>query len=72
MILGCDPTTPSTDHSREYVPVLAYGPGARGGVNLGVRNTLAHMGQTIAENLGLTLENGTSFSSSILPQKLVA
>jgi phosphopentomutase len=58
---GCDPTTPSTDHSREYVPVLAFGPGARRGVNLGTRASLADMGQTIAENFGARLANGASF-----------
>src|SRR5271155_4360983 len=51
---GCDPdpVNPTTDHSREYVPILAYSPGATAGVNLGVRQTLADMGQTIAENFG--------------------
>src|SRR5262249_30726003 len=44
---GCDPTTPSTDHSREYVPVLAYGKNATRGVNLGVRATLSDIGQTV-------------------------
>jgi phosphopentomutase len=65
---GCDPATPSTDHSREYVPVLAYSPGARGGpdfvgagVDLGTRRSLADMGQTIAENFGVRLAFGTSF-----------
>ena len=60
---GCDPTTPSTDHSREYVPVLAYGSGTPrcGGVNLGTRSTLADIGQTVAENFGTGLEHGTSF-----------
>ncbi len=62
---GCDPTTPSTDHSREYVPVLAFGPGARRGVNLGTRASLADMGQTIAENFGARIENGASFLTSI-------
>ena len=65
---GCDPTTPSTDHSREYVPVLAYGPRARPGVNLGVRKTLADLGQTVAENFGLSLQYGLSFLGSILPE----
>jgi phosphopentomutase len=64
---GCDPTTPSTDHSREYVPVLASGPGARRGVNLGTRASLADMGQTIAENFGARLVNGSSFLTSIKP-----
>jgi len=62
---GCDPTTPSTDHSREYVPVLAFGPGARRGVNLGTRASLADMGQTIAENFGARIENGASFLDAV-------
>ena len=45
---GCDPTTPSTDHSREYVPLLVYG--GTSGVNLGTRATLSDIGQTVAEN----------------------
>jgi phosphopentomutase len=62
---GCDPTTPSTDHSREYVPVLASGPGARRGVNLGTRASLADMGQTIAENFGARLAHGASFLDAV-------
>jgi phosphopentomutase len=58
---GCDPITPSTDHSREYVPVLACGPAIVGGADLGVRSTLADIGQTIAENFGFALPVGTSF-----------
>ena len=61
---GCDPdpVNPTTDHSRESVPILAYSPGTRpGGVNLGVRSTLADMGQTIAENFGAKIPHGTSF-----------
>lgn len=46
---GCDPTTPSTDHSREYVPLLVYGKSIKEGVNLGTRKTFADIGQTIAE-----------------------
>jgi phosphopentomutase len=61
---GCDPTTASTDHSREYVPVLAFGPGVRPGVNLGLRTSLSDLGQTVAENFGVSIEQGTSF----LPQ----
>jgi phosphopentomutase len=57
---GCDPTTPSTDHSREYVPLLAYAPGALG-VPLGTRPTLADIGQTVAENFGARLAAGESF-----------
>lgn len=62
---GCDPTTPSTDHSREYVPVLMYGKGARA-VNLGSRATLADIGQTIADNFGTRIAVGTT----ALPQLL--
>jgi phosphopentomutase len=58
---GCDPLGPSTDHSREYVPILATGPRAVPGVNLGTRATLADIGQTIAEVFGLRLATGTSF-----------
>jgi phosphopentomutase len=59
---GCDPDPrwATTDHSREYVPILAYSPG-RAGVNLGIRQTLADMGQTIAENFGTTIPHGISF-----------
>lgn len=48
---GCDPTTPSTDHSREYVPVLVYGKSILAGINLGTRRCFADLGQTIAEYL---------------------
>jgi len=64
---GCDPdpVNPTTDHSREYVPILAYSPRMRAGVNLGVRATLADMGQTVAENFGKTIPHGTSFLNSL-------
>jgi len=64
---GCDPDdcSPSTDHSREYVPILAHSPGGRRGINLGVRPTLADMGQTVAENFGGSIPHGTSFLSQI-------
>ena len=60
---GCDPDPrwATTDHSREYVPILAYSPASGAGVNLGVRETLADMGQTIAENFGATIPHGKSF-----------
>ncbi|HEU0007460.1 MAG TPA: phosphopentomutase, partial [Terriglobia bacterium] len=58
---GCDPVTPSTDHSREYVPVLAFGPAVAKGVDLGTRASLADAGQTVAENFGLRLRHGKSF-----------
>jgi phosphopentomutase len=62
---GCDPTTPSTDHSREYVPLLAYGRHVRSGVNLGVRTTLSDIGQTVAENFGTQIARGTSFLAEL-------
>ena len=58
---GCDPVTPSTDHSREYVPLLAFGSGVAKGTELGTRASLADAGQTIAENFGLHLQRGNSF-----------
>lgn len=97
---GCDPdpVNPTTDHSREYVPILAYSPGSTnlpigdskrpvilsetpgrageaknlslsvgraGGGNLGVRQTLADMGQTVAANFGALIPHGTSFLGQI-------
>ena len=60
---GCDPDPrwETTDHSREYVPILAYSPGVAGGVALGTRATLADMGQSVAENFGGRIPHGTSF-----------
>ena len=60
---GCDPDPrwETTDHSREYVPILAYSPGVTGGVALGTRATLADMGQSVAENFGGKIAHGTSF-----------
>ena len=64
---GNDPTTPSTDHAREYVPVFLAGPAVRPGVDIGTRKTLADLGQTIAEVFGIgPLEHGSSFLASIL------
>jgi phosphopentomutase len=58
---GNDPTTPGTDHTRERVPLLAFGPGVRTG-SLGTRDSFCDLGQTIAQGLGLTpLARGTSF-----------
>ncbi len=60
---GCDPdpVNPTTDHSREYVPIISYTPRVSDGRNLGTRSTLADMGQTVAENFGGTIPHGTSF-----------
>jgi phosphopentomutase len=64
---GNDPTTPSTDHSREHVPVLLAGAGVKSGVDLGTRATFADLGQTLAEVFGVgRLAHGTSFLSEIL------
>lgn len=62
---GNDPTTPSTDHSRERVPLLVYGPGVRA-VPLGERSTFADIGQTVAEFLGAApLDSGRSFLGDV-------
>lgn len=66
---GCDPTTPSTDHSREYVPVLAFGDRVPAATALGTRASLADIGQTIAENFGTQTHGGTSFLREILDQR---
>jgi phosphopentomutase len=63
---GCDPTVPGTDHTREYVPLLAFGPNARAGVNLGLRGSLSDTGQTVAENFGASIAHGESFLPQIL------
>ena len=63
---GCDPTTPSTDHSREYVPLLVFGKAVLPGVNLGTRATFADLGATVAEALGAGMTvNGRSFLADI-------
>ena len=64
---GNDPTTPSTDHSREHVPLLVSGPRVRSDVDLGTRRTFADLGQTLAENFGVgPLAHGTSFLGSLV------
>ena len=64
---GNDPTTPSTDHSREHVPVLLYGAAVKAGTDIGTRTTFADLGQTLAELFGVgPLERGTSFLAEIL------
>ena len=64
---GCDPDPrwATTDHSREYVPILAYTPANQHGASLGVRETLADMGQTIAENFGGAIPHGKSFLAEL-------
>ena len=63
---GNDPTTPSTDHSREHVPLLVTGPAVKAGVRLGTRTTFADLGQTIADNFGVgRMKNGESFLNDL-------
>jgi phosphopentomutase len=64
---GCDPTTPSTDHSREYVPLIVYGKNIKLGVNLGIRKSFADVGKTISEILNIEADiKGESFAKLIL------
>ena len=70
---GIDPTTPSTDHSRELVPLLVYGPSLRTGVDLGLRRTFADLAATLAEvfsisSPGADVETGTSFWPRVAPR----
>jgi Phosphopentomutase len=62
---GNDPTFPGTDHTREYAPLLVYGKNARVGIDLGTRESLADIGQTIAHNFDLRLSVGKSFLDRI-------
>jgi phosphopentomutase len=62
---GCDPATPSTDHSREYIPLLCYGKNIKP-VNLGIMQTFADIGKTIDDMFGINSEiEGTSFLQKI-------
>lgn len=65
---GCDPTTPSTDHSRERVPLLVYGSRVKSGIPLGMRESFADLGQTIAEYLEVKADklHGNSFLQEII------
>lgn len=64
---GCDPTTPSTDHSREYVPLIVYGKNIKSSVNLGIRKSFADVGKTISEILNIEADiKGESFAKLIL------
>ena len=65
---GCDPATPSTDHSREYTPMIAYGERLKKGVNLGTRDSFADIGSTVLEWFGLSSDAiyGTSFLKEIV------
>ena len=64
---GNDPTAPGTDHTREYVPVIAYGKNLKQGVDLGVRASFADLGATVCDLLGVPGTGfGTSFKEEIL------
>lgn len=63
---GCDPTTPSTDHTREYVPLLVYGKALKAGVCLGTRQTFADVGATLADYFNVAMPKfGRSFLADI-------
>ncbi len=64
---GCDPSTPSTDHSREYVPMLVYGSNVKGGVDLGTRDSFADISATVLEYLGVDQKDtkGKSFLKEV-------
>jgi len=62
---GNDPTFRGTDHTREYAPLIVFGKQSRPGINLGTRQSLSDIGQTIAHNFQLELTAGESFLSSI-------
>lgn len=62
---GNDPTKEGSDHTREYVPLIVYGKNARPAVDLGTRQSLSDIGQTIAENFDLQIEDGVSFLREI-------
>jgi phosphopentomutase len=63
---GNDPTTPSTDHSREHVPILGFGPACAAGRDLGVRQTFSDVGATLAEAFGVQAPRfGTSFLGAL-------
>jgi phosphopentomutase len=67
---GNDPTTPSTDHSREHVPLFVLGAGVAPGVDLGVRESFADLGQTLAELFGVgPLDAGVSFAAALWRQE---
>jgi len=63
---GCDPTTSSTDHSREYIPILAAGSLIKSGVNIGTRETFADIAATVVDWLDMPKwPIGTSFKAAI-------
>ena len=69
---GNDPTFPGSDHTREYAPLLVYGKSSRQGMDLGIRRSLADIGQTVAENFGLRLTAGESFLREVTSSSAAA
>lgn len=64
---GCDPTTPGTDHTREYTPILVYGKNLKNNVNLGIRKSFCDIGKTVLDLLNVSNElNGESFLKEII------
>ena len=64
---GNDPSTPSTDHSREYIPIVAYGKKLKQNVDLGIRESYADISATLLDIFEIPkLENGTSFKNEIM------
>jgi len=64
---GCDPATPSTDHSREYIPLVAYGPGLAGGINAGTRVGFSDIAKTIAARFGIA----NSLAGEVIPEIVI-
>jgi phosphopentomutase len=63
---GNDPSTPSTDHNREYIPILVYGENIKGNVDIGIRDTYADISATILDMFGMEILEGVSFKNEIL------
>jgi phosphopentomutase len=67
---GNDPTKDGSDHTREYVPLLVYGRSARAGVDLGTRQSLSDIGQTIADTFGIQVDDGISFLRDVTAETI--
>jgi len=63
---GCDPTTISTDHSREYVPILVYGNSITAGADIGIRKSFSDIAATIGDFFGVAWNTGDSFYKQIM------
>ena len=67
---GIDPTTPSTDHSREYVPIIITGERIKKGIDLNTRN-MSDLAASLAEYFGVEIENGKSFLKEIISHQVI-